>query len=716
MPAPRNYVRGYSFAGYQATNPNRPLPGPSLDNELEEIEQSLTETISGLNDIRRADGQLRNGIVGRDALAPDLSTGVRPATLWQAGIQYQVQDTVSYLASFYRCTIAHLSTDFLTDLTATRWELYADIGTTATDAQIARNEAVAARNEAVPAGAAATAGSNNVTALYDLFDDRYLGEKTVLPSVDNDGNALVNGALVSLTGQTPTTLNGMYVRRSGAWQSVLSQFLGAFVAYRYVATASQTVFTGADANSVTLSYVPNAVFVTVNGVSQTPNTYTATNGTSVVLGTALTAGDVVVIYSFGSFSVGDIESSINDLITGSVYHTDIGAGDPRRRSYAGRTFWGAYAGHTATFNSQASNPKLTAEEIVLHSWATRDSEMAVSSKIGSMAVVGSSQASRRSALGGWPALPSFTPAAIGVSGFAINDVTTGTLGAAWGGYSDAVRWPGAGFTVGHEIAVANLGANVTSTPYNLKVSGGLTASAWLQSGCGLDAVSYAGTYGAVGNITAYIAMLSSFTTGTIASRPKALSGIIVTEDALVDLGGQVYEFAALPQRSQIRWYRPDNTVAGYVWFGGTAGSGITGIDILNGQVNINATTGLQATELHVVDSNFRMQVSSGQPTILVDTGDYWTYDRVNNGMDFFIGSTKRFSINPFVTDVAGGLAVGGNVAIAGRVAGWGVPTGTLTRTTFATSTVTLAQLAERVAALISDLHATSATNVRLISA
>lgn len=308
MPAPRNYVRGYSFAGYQATNPNRPLPGPALDNELEEIEQSLTEAISGLNDIRRADGQLRNGIVGRDALAPDLSTGVRPATLWQAGIQYQAQDTVSYLTSFYRCTIGHLSTDFLADLTATRWELYAEIGTLATDAQIARNEAVAAAAAAVPAGAAATAGSNNVTALYDLFDDRYLGEKTSLPTLDNDGNAIVDGALVSLTGQTPTTLNGMYVRRGGVWQPAVAGFQGILLGYRYVATGGQTVFTGADANGLSLAYTLGGLIVTVNGVTLSPNTYTATNGTSVVLGAALSASDVVVIYSFGSFSVANVNS------------------------------------------------------------------------------------------------------------------------------------------------------------------------------------------------------------------------------------------------------------------------------------------------------------------------------------------------------------------------------------------------------------------------
>jgi hypothetical protein len=39
--------------------------------------------------------------------------------------------------------------------------------------------------------------------------------------------------------------------------------------------------------------------------------------------------------------------------------------------------------------------------------------------------------------------------------------------------------------------------------------------------------------------------------------------------------------------------------------------------------------------------------------------------------------------------------------------GWGTATGTATRTTFDTTTVTLPQLAERVAALIDDLHATA---------
>lgn len=45
--------------------------------------------------------------------------------------------------------------------------------------------------------------------------------------------------------------------------------------------------------------------------------------------------------------------------------------------------------------------------------------------------------------------------------------------------------------------------------------------------------------------------------------------------------------------------------------------------------------------------------------------------------------------------------------VGARKTGWSLATGTATRTTFATTTVTLAQLAERVKALIDDLHSTA---------
>lgn len=54
-----------------------------------------------------------------------------------------------------------------------------------------------------------------------------------------------------------------------------------------------------------------------------------------------------------------------------------------------------------------------------------------------------------------------------------------------------------------------------------------------------------------------------------------------------------------------------------------------------------------------------------------------------------------------------GVWVGGNQVVGARKTGWALATGTATRTAFDTASVTLPQLAERVKALIDDLHATA---------
>jgi hypothetical protein len=66
---------------------------------------------------------------------------------------------------------------------------------------------------------------------------------------------------------------------------------------------------------------------------------------------------------------------------------------------------------------------------------------------------------------------------------------------------------------------------------------------------------------------------------------------------------------------------------------------------------------------------------------------------------FYNGATERFGINTST----GILRVNGTQVIASRQTGWTAPTGTSARTTFDTATVTTAQLAERVKALIDDL-------------
>lgn len=82
-------------------------------------------------------------------------------------------------------------------------------GNAATSASNASTSATAAAGSATAAGTSATNASTSATnaaaaavaaaASYDSFDDRYLGAKASNPTLDNDGNALLVGALYANT-------------------------------------------------------------------------------------------------------------------------------------------------------------------------------------------------------------------------------------------------------------------------------------------------------------------------------------------------------------------------------------------------------------------------------------------------------------------------------------------------------------------------------------
>ena len=74
--------------------------------------------------------------------------------------------------------------------------------------------------------------------------------------------------------------------------------------YQFVATAGQSVFSGADSNSNSLTYTVNGIVVTLNGVVlKNTNEYTATNGTSITLVSAASAGDELNIYTFPAYNI-----------------------------------------------------------------------------------------------------------------------------------------------------------------------------------------------------------------------------------------------------------------------------------------------------------------------------------------------------------------------------------------------------------------------------
>ena len=73
--------------------------------------------------------------------------------------------------------------------------------------------------DAAASAASALAAASAAAATYDSFDDRYLGAKATVPTVDNDGNALITGALYFKTGAS----TGMYVWNGSAWVTAASQ-------------------------------------------------------------------------------------------------------------------------------------------------------------------------------------------------------------------------------------------------------------------------------------------------------------------------------------------------------------------------------------------------------------------------------------------------------------------------------------------------------------
>ncbi len=154
---------------------------------------------------------------------------------------------------------------------------------------------------ATAAAASATAAANAL----DSFDDRYLGAKSTAPSVDNDGNALLTGALY-----WNTTSNLMFVWSGSVWGSISSA--AEIYRYRYTASGGETSVSGADANGATLSYLVGKEQVYLNGVllARTSD-YTASNGTSITSLGALTAGDILEIITFTSFEVANAVTQVN---------------------------------------------------------------------------------------------------------------------------------------------------------------------------------------------------------------------------------------------------------------------------------------------------------------------------------------------------------------------------------------------------------------------
>ena len=218
------------------------------------------------------------------------------------------------------------------------------VATIAGYATSSANSATAAATSATSAAASATAASTSAAsaatsatsaaASYDQFDDRYLGSKTTDPTLDNDGNALLTGALYF-----NSVLNAMKVYSGASWGLVApdtSNFI-----QKTVLTAKGSIIAASAASTpaeltvaATNGYVLSVNSAAATGLAWIPND--TGDITSVVAGTGLTGGA-----TSGAATV--------NLDTSSVYVV------PSQATHSGKylttdgttSSWGTVAGYSA---------------------------------------------------------------------------------------------------------------------------------------------------------------------------------------------------------------------------------------------------------------------------------------------------------------------------------------------------------------------------------
>jgi hypothetical protein len=212
---------------------------------------------------------------------------------WSSGQAYAKRDLIKDTTNdnVYICIVAHTSSGSLpitTNTDAAKWDLVVDASAAAASAAAAASSASAASTSATNASNSASAASTSATnasnsasaastsatnasnaqtaaesardatlAAFDSFDDRYLGVKTADPTLDNDGNALVAGALYfnSVDGvmkvYTGSAWVAAYVSAAGLLEAVnnLSDLTNAGTALTNLGgtTVGKAVFTAATA-------------------------------------------------------------------------------------------------------------------------------------------------------------------------------------------------------------------------------------------------------------------------------------------------------------------------------------------------------------------------------------------------------------------------------------------------------------------------------------
>lgn len=172
-----------------------------------------------------------------------------------------------------------------------------EASTSATNAASSATSASTSASTATTKASEASTSAANAASSYDDFDDRYLGAKSSAPTVDNDGDALITGALYF-----DTSSNAMKVYSGSSWLDAYASLSGALIAtnnlsdLNNVSTARTNLGLGTAATTDASAYATAAqadqtVSLTGAGATSISGTYPNFTITSTDTNTTYSVGD-----------------------------------------------------------------------------------------------------------------------------------------------------------------------------------------------------------------------------------------------------------------------------------------------------------------------------------------------------------------------------------------------------------------------------------------
>jgi hypothetical protein len=170
----------------------------------------------------------------------------------------------------------------------------ASAATSATSAASSASAASTSASNAASSSSIATTAASNAEAIYDSFDDRYLGAKSTAPSLDNDGNALLTGAIY-----WNTTSTSLFIWTGSAWNAAAFSASGAVTSFNTrngaVTLSSNDVTSAIGFTPISSSSTDTLTNKTISGSSNTISNLNASNLSSGTVASArlsLIASDI----------------------------------------------------------------------------------------------------------------------------------------------------------------------------------------------------------------------------------------------------------------------------------------------------------------------------------------------------------------------------------------------------------------------------------------